>query len=85
MRPGQAKFRIPVQDLLLDGIGAILLGIGLAKVFAGADVLPPAWRFENYAMTFVVGGIVMMLPMVFYMIGKAREQQNAEVRRKRNN
>lgn len=80
MRLQGSKVNVPVQYLVLDGAGAILLGLGLAKILAGVDVLPPAMRFEDYGMTFVAGGILLMLPMVFYMIGKAREAHNRRSR-----
>jgi len=63
---------VPVYYLLLDAIGTILLGLGLAKYFADLDIVPPVMRFENYAVAFMVFGIVIMLPALFYIIGKAR-------------
>ena len=35
--------------ILLDIIGTVLLGLGLAKYFANIDVIPESMRFENYA------------------------------------
>lgn len=63
---------VPVYYLLLDAIGTILLGLGLAKYFADLDIIPPVMRFENYDVAFMVFGIVIMIPAMFHIIGKAR-------------
>lgn len=66
------RLPVPVYYLLLDAVGALLLGLGLAKYFAGLDIIPPVMRFENYDIAFMVFGVVIMLPAIFHIIGKAR-------------
>jgi hypothetical protein len=79
MRSDKEPF-IPLRYLVLDGIGALMLGLGLARQLAGVDVLPLSWRFEGYGLTFIVGGILLMLPMLGHVIGKARAQAERKPR-----
>ena len=63
---------VPLYYLVLDTLGAILLGLGLAKHFAGLDIIPPVLRFEAYGTVFMAAGIVLMLPAVVHLLGRAR-------------
>lgn len=82
-RRAAEKLRIPIRLLVLDAAGAVLLGLGVAKVLAGVDLLPPALRFEDDGLTFIVGGLILMLPMVMHVIGHVREQQAGQTRQSR--
>ncbi len=73
MRNDEEPF-IPMRYLVLDGIGALMLGLGLARQLAGVDVLPLSWRFEGYGLSFIVGGILLMLPMLGHVIGRIMAQ-----------
>lgn len=68
---------IPINLLVLDGIGAVLVGIGLAKQFANVDVLPAFLRLEGYALGLIIGGVILMLPLIFHILGRAKPQQEA--------
>lgn len=69
-------FKIPLILVLLDGLGAVLLGLGAAKYFAGIDMLPAKFHFESDAIVLMFAGGVLMLPMLTYVFGRIRE--NAE-------
>lgn len=52
----------PPALIVLDIIGTVLFGLGLAKIFAGVDVIPVALRFERYDLILVGAGGALMLP-----------------------
>lgn len=68
----KTKFPIPPYFLFLDTLGAVLVGLGLAKYIAQVDIIPAAMRFENYDLFFMGFGFVIMLPAIFHIIAKAR-------------
>lgn len=64
---------LPVKWLVLDGIGSILLGIGLVLMIADPTQFLP-WR-ANYAeigLGLVVVGVMFMLPLVGHLVAQAR-------------
>lgn len=71
MQGKNSKFFPPVL-LILDVIGAVLLGLGLAKYFANVDVIPVSWRFENYGPVLIGIGAALMLPFMVHVIKKAK-------------
>lgn len=71
---------IPYILIGVDAIGAILLGIGIAKYFAHIDIIPSAMRFENYDMAFMIIGVILMLPLVVHVIAKAQSKSNRNIR-----
>lgn len=74
-RPG---IRIPLQYLVMEGVGAILAGIGIARVFAGVDLLP--WRvpFEHYGEALIVMGVALGAPLVVHLVKGAAAKQRGE-------
>ena len=58
----------PPMLILLDIIGTVLLGLGLAKYFANVDVIPVSWRFENYGPVLIGIGAALMLPFMAHVI-----------------
>ena len=62
------KLSIPMQLIIMDAIGAVLLGVGVAELFANTNLVPAAWRFENYAIVMIILGIALMLPIITYML-----------------
>lgn len=61
-----------MRALALDSVGGILAALGIAARFAHVEILPPSLRFENYEWVLIGGGVILMLPMVFYLLGRAR-------------
>ena len=62
------KLSIPMRLIIMDAIGAVLLGVGVAELFANTNLVPAAWRFENYAIVMIILGIALMLPIITYML-----------------
>lgn len=73
------KLSIPIKLIVLDAVGAVLLGLGVAELFADTNLVPQAWRFENYAMVMVIFGIALMLPIITYMLSGRRKNRPHEV------
>lgn len=72
------KLKVPVRLIILDGIGAILLGLGIAEQFANTNLIPISWQFTNYAMFMIIFGIAMMLPMVTYILSRTNNSRPRE-------
>ena len=76
----KSKPFIPYIFIGIDAIGTILLGLGIAKHFVHIDILPPAMRFENYGMAFMIIGVILMLPLVVHVITKVQSGSNRNIR-----
>ena len=73
------KLKIPVQLLVLDALGALLLGLGLAEWFAGTELVPQALRFDNYYIAMVVCGALLMLPLIAFVLRAALGRAPREI------
>ena len=69
----------PINLLILDFIGSILLGLGLAEWFADTNLVPEALQFENYPIFLIVIGALFILPFTLFFIRKARNKQVREI------
>lgn len=65
-------FKLRWDLLLLDGIGSILFGLGLAKLLAGLDILPVAFQFDKTGWTMLLLGLLCMLPFILNVLGQVR-------------
>jgi hypothetical protein len=63
---------IPPRLLMLDVVGVILAGLGLAERFAGTDLVPAELRFADYDIVMIVVGVLMMVPLGRYVLKAAR-------------
>jgi hypothetical protein len=68
------RFKPPLSLVMLDVIGTTCLGIGLAKMYAGIDFLPDSLQFDAKGWTFIIIGVLLMLPMLLHLVAKIREQ-----------
>ncbi len=75
----EASLKLPINLILLDGVGVVLLALGLAEHFAGLDVLPTALSFEYRAYVLMAAGVVLMLPLVLYMLNLVRSRSEGRV------
>jgi hypothetical protein len=64
-------FSIPVRLIVLDVIGTVLLATGLLKVVAGVDWFPRQLLFEGYGFAFIVGGAMLMVPLIAHIVFQA--------------
>ena len=74
MQHEKKTFKLPLSLIALDVIGAILVGLGMAKMFAGLDLLPAAFQLDEKGLTFIIIGALLMLPLMLHLFVKAREQ-----------
>lgn len=63
-------FKLRWDLLLLDGIGSILFGLGLAKLLAGLDILPVAFQFDKTGWAMLLLGLLCMLPFILNVLGQ---------------
>lgn len=64
----EKKFPIPPKLLLLDLIGVLMAGLGLAKIFANVDAVPEQFRFDNYGLVLAVVGFALMVPLIRHIV-----------------
>jgi hypothetical protein len=74
--PPKNHLLIPKKLIVLNMLGAILVGLGLMRHIAGIDVLPAALRFENYGLTLFVVGQTLTIPLLRHIIGLIREKSD---------
>ncbi|KPK32322.1 MAG: hypothetical protein AMJ66_06735 [Betaproteobacteria bacterium SG8_40] len=72
-------FAIPARFVVLDVIGTVLLATGLLKVVAGIDWLPPQLLFEGYGFAFIVGGAILMVPLIAHVVVHAISRSGQSV------
>ncbi len=63
--------------LVLNVVGFVFLGLGLAKAFGGVDFIPIQFQFQHYELTFIAGGIVLMVPAFINIVRKLKEGARA--------
>ncbi|MEN8131604.1 MAG: chemotaxis protein [Pseudomonadota bacterium] len=73
------KIDIPIPLLVLDIIGAILVGLGLAEWFAATNLVPEPLRFDGYYIAMVVVGGLLMFPLLFHVLRAASGNRQREL------
>ena len=73
------KLTIPLKLIVMDALGAVLLGLGVAEMFADTNLVPQAWQFEHYALMMIIFGIALMLPIVTYMLSGRKNNAAREI------
>ena len=79
MEQNSKAFKVPLSLFVLDAIGSILIGLGLAKMFAGIDFLPTALQLDKKGWGLIIIGVLLMLPMIFHFLASAREQAETKI------
>ena len=69
----------PVNLLVLDFIGSILIGLGLAEWFADTNLVPASLQFEHYPIVMIVIGVLFILPFTLFFVRKAKNKQTREI------
>lgn len=70
----QPVFKMRWDLLVLDGIGTGLFALGIAKLFAGLDILPSALQFDDTGWVMVILGVLLMLPFMLNFLGQIRDR-----------
>ena len=63
-----SALKIPLPLLVLDLLGAIVLGLGLAEWFADTNIVPVQLQFENYYIFMVICGVLFMFPLILHIV-----------------
>ncbi len=63
-----ARFKLPPGLLILDGVGALLLGLGLAEWLTRTELLPAALRFPYHEAVLILVGAAMMAPAIRFLV-----------------
>ena len=71
------NFKFPPLILLLDLVGMVFIGVGLAEYFASVNWLPATLRFEYFEFIMIFLGFLMTIPLVVWTI-KNRPQANQD-------
>ncbi len=71
-------FKLRWDLLLLDGIGATLFALGLAKKVAGLDILPTALQFDDTGWVMIILGMLLMLPFMLNFLGQIRDRTEGQ-------
>ncbi len=72
-------FKLPVGLLVLDGLGTVLVGLGLAKMFGNINVLPASLQPDETGWTFIIIGGLLMLPFILFFFSKVRERAEKKI------
>ena len=74
METEKIAFKPSLTLIVLDAIGAAFVGLGLAKMFAGVEVFPVIFEWNEKGWAFIIVGALLMLPMIVHLFVKVREQ-----------
>ena len=74
MEQKSKTFKPSLSLVVLDFVGSVLLGLGLAKKFAGIDFLPESIQLDESGWALILLGVLCMLPMLIQLFVKMREQ-----------
>jgi len=73
------QFKLPISLVLLNGLGAILVGLGLVDLLGGIVMVPEALRIANYQVVMIAIGILLELTFIIYRIKQAKGSKPKEI------
>lgn len=71
----QTPFKLPIKLLILDGIGSLLIVLGVLALVADLHLLPAAWRVARYEIVLIIVGATLMLPMLLWIIEQVKRRR----------
>lgn len=72
--PEPINFR---RFVILDSLGTLCLGLGLAKVFGNVDILPEALRSAHYGIALIILGAGLSIPTLISLLGQIRRRRES--------
>lgn len=66
--------KLPIHILILDLLGCVLVGLGMAIAFANVNFLPASMRFENDGEVYIAVGVALTLPAVLFIARNLRKR-----------
>ena len=73
------KLPIPLKLIVMDALGAVLLGLEWLKCLPTPIWWPKAWQFEHYALVMIIFGVALMLPIITYILGGRKNNAAREI------
>jgi hypothetical protein len=64
------KFKLPVWIIILDSIGSVFLGLGVAAHFADVNIIPAALQTEGYGVKMMILGGILYMPALAIILNK---------------
>ena len=74
MDQNKASLKIPINLIVLDFIGTILIVLGLIKMFGGIEIIPSQYLLDDNGWTLILVGVCLMLPFILFIIQLVRER-----------
>mgnify|MGYP000679867530 CR=1 FL=1 len=71
----QTPFKLPIKLLILDGIGSLLIVLGVLALVADLHLLPAAWRVARYDIVLIIIGATLMLPMLLWIMEQVKRRR----------
>lgn len=69
-------FKIPLKLVVLDFIGTVLIGVGLAEMFADIGLVPRTMQFPNYDWLMIIFGVILATPYCVHIVKLAIKKSN---------
>ena len=74
MEQNKAGLKIPINLIVLDFIGTILIVLGLIKMFGGIEIIPSQYLLDDNGWTLILVGACLMVPFILLIIQLVRER-----------
>lgn len=74
MEQNKAGLKIPINLIVLDFIGTILIALGLIKMFGGVEIIPSQYLLDDNGWTLILVGACLMLPFILFIIQLIRQR-----------
>ena len=74
MDQNKASLKIPINLIVLDFIGTILIVLGLIKMFGGIEIIPSQYLLDDNGWTLILVGACLMVPFILLIIQLVRER-----------
>lgn len=74
-----APLKLPINLILLDGVGCLMLAFGAMEYFGEVDFLPASLGFEHRGIILMVVGVLLMLPFLLFVLSWVRSRTEAQL------
>ena len=74
MEQTKAGLKIPINLIVMDFIGTILIVLGLTKMLGGIEIVPSQYLLDDNGWTLILVGACLMLPFILFIIQLVRDR-----------
>lgn len=74
MQQNKSGLKIPINLIVMDFIGTILIALGLVKMFGGIEIIPSQYLLDDNGWTLILVGVCLMLPFILFMVQWIRQR-----------